>query len=62
MMEQGFLDVNSAAQFLNISTHTLRKWVCNKTIPYRKHGTKLAFSQEDLSTWSEGKKIEENHE
>ena len=61
MMEQGFLDVNSAAQFLNITSGTLRNWVHQKVIPYRKHGARLAFSKEDLQAWSDQKKIEENH-
>jgi excisionase family DNA binding protein len=47
-----FMDSEMAAYFLKIKLSTLYAWVHAQRIPYRKHGSKLAFSTADLSGWS----------
>lgn len=45
------LCIDEAAQFLNISKHTVYKKVSDSEIPYCKQGKKLYFSREDLNRW-----------
>jgi excisionase family DNA binding protein len=47
-----FLDANEAAEFLKVTKKTIYDWVHRKKVPYRKHGRKLVFSQEELIQWS----------
>ncbi len=42
------LSVQEAAQYLNISIHTLRTWVCERRIPHVKLGRRVLFRQGDL--------------
>lgn len=47
-----FLDLNEAAQFLKLKPSTLYAWVHQRKIPFRKHGSRLVFSRDELVDWS----------
>ncbi len=47
-----FLIVSEAAAFLRIATATLYGWVHQRRIPFRKHGSRIAFLRSDLESWS----------
>lgn len=44
-----WLDLNSAAEYLNKSAITIRRWVKEKKIPYYKPGKEYLFLEEDLA-------------
>ncbi|MFC2160050.1 helix-turn-helix domain-containing protein [Acidobacteriota bacterium] len=43
-----WLDLNNAAEYLNKSPITIRRWVKEKKIPYYKPGKEYLFTKEDL--------------
>jgi excisionase family DNA binding protein len=43
-----FLDVQQVAQYLKLSVATIRKWVLNKRIPYKKFGRAVRFSSLEI--------------
>jgi len=43
-----WLDLSSAAEYLNKSTITIRRWVKEKKIPYYKPGKEYLFLEDDL--------------
>jgi excisionase family DNA binding protein len=43
-----WLDLNSAAEYLDKSTITIRRWVKENKIPYYKPGKEYLFLEEDL--------------
>jgi len=47
-----YLTNDEAAQYLRIKPSTLRRWTCERKIPFRKHGSKTLFCVEDLDSWS----------
>ena len=49
-----FLNAAEAAELLRISRKTIYDWVCERRIPFRKHGNRLVFSAFDLEAWSAG--------
>jgi excisionase family DNA binding protein len=49
----GFLNVKEAGELLRVSPATIYGWVHQRKIPYRKHGSRLAFVASELTTWSE---------
>jgi len=50
------LSVTEAADFLQISIHTIYRLTCQEKIPHYKRGTKLYFDATDLSEWLKEKK------
>ena len=46
------LTLEEAAEILLISTATLYGWVHQRKIPFRKHGSKLVFSYQEIMKWS----------
>jgi excisionase family DNA binding protein len=46
------LDREGAAALLRVSPATIYKWVHERRIPFRKHGSRLAFSRVELEDWS----------
>ena len=46
------LSAQEAAQYLNLSLHTLRTWVCERRIPFIKLGRRVLFRQEDLARFA----------
>lgn len=52
-----FLTVEEAAAYLRVSRATLYGWVHERRIPFRKHGSRLIFSEIDLLAWSKSNEI-----
>jgi excisionase family DNA binding protein len=52
-----FLTVTEAAEFLLVKPSTLYGWVHERKIPFRKHGSKLVFSYQDLQAWSKAQEV-----
>jgi len=50
-----FLDVQQVAQYLKLSVATIRKWVLNKRIPYKKFGRAVRFSSLEIEEWMSSK-------
>ena len=50
-----FLDVQQVAQYLKLSVATIRKWVLNKRIPYKKIGRAVRFSSLEIVEWMNSK-------
>jgi excisionase family DNA binding protein len=46
------LSVQEAAQFLNLSIHTIRAWVSERRMPFIKLGHRVLFRQEDLARFA----------
>lgn len=53
-----FLNVEEAAQYLRLSPNTLRTYVQERKLPFRKHGRRVVFRVEDLDSWSQARKVE----
>ncbi len=53
-----YLDVKELSKLLKIKVSTVYAWVHQKKIPYRKHGRKLAFSVEEINSWSANRAVE----
>ena len=53
-----YLDVKELSKLLKIKVSTVYAWVHQKKIPYRKHGRKLAFSVEEINSWSARRAVE----
>jgi excisionase family DNA binding protein len=56
--EECFLDIQEAADFLKVKTETIYAWVHGRRIPFRKHGSRLAFSKKELEQWSQSNSFE----
>ena len=52
MSQVQFLTVKEAAEFLRVAVATVYRWVYERRIPYRKHGSRLVFCGDDLKRWS----------
>ena len=46
---QKLYSVPEAAEYLNISIHTLRAWISQRRIPFIKLGRRVCFRPEDLT-------------
>ncbi len=46
------LSAPEAAQYLNLSIHTLRTWVSERRIPHIKLGRRVLFRQTDLDRFA----------
>ena len=58
MPDEHFMTLLEAATYLRISPTTLYGWVHQRRIPYRKHGSRTVFYEEDLLMWSNANKID----
>ena len=47
-----FLDVNQAAELLGVKSRTIRAWVSEDVIPYRKANGKVIFLLAELLLWT----------
>lgn len=56
-MTPDFLTVVEVANYLRVSIATIYGWVHERRIPFRRHGTRLIFSREDLENWSKSREI-----
>jgi excisionase family DNA binding protein len=50
-MERRLLDINEAADYLNLSTSTLYSWVSQRRIPHLKLGGRVRFDKKALDRW-----------
>lgn len=48
---QKFFDIKDASDFLGVSISTMRSWVRDNKITYRKIGRFVRFTQEDLDSF-----------
>ena len=48
---QKLYSVPEAADFLNISIHTLRAWISQRRIPFIKLGRRVCFRPEELNAF-----------
>ncbi len=51
------VDIRKAAVTLGLSVSTLRSWILDGSIPYRKVGKRVLFAKEDLRSIIEDRKI-----
>ena len=51
------LNLTEAAAYLRITRETLYSWVHQRKVPFRKHGSRLVFSQRSLRDWSDARSI-----
>lgn len=49
--QREFLDVEQAAEFLNISVPTIHRLKAKDKIPFRKIGSRVIYSRTDLTKW-----------
>jgi len=56
--ESNYLTFDEAAEFLNISKHTLYSHTSKRTVPHYKVGKFVRFKKEDLVEWMEERKRE----
>lgn len=56
-MSKIHLDINEAAEFLNLSKATLYKYTSECTIPYYKLGNRILFNKIEIEEWLEGHKV-----
>jgi hypothetical protein len=47
-----FLDVNQAAELLGVKSKTIRTWVSEDVIPYRKANGKIIFLLAEILSWT----------
>jgi excisionase family DNA binding protein len=52
------INVPEAADFLRVSKATIYDMVHKRTVPFRKHGSRVVFSREELMDWSNRRKVE----
>lgn len=55
--EEQLVDIKKAAETLGLSVATLRSWIQDGSISYRKVGKRVLFAKEDLRAIIEGGKI-----
>ncbi len=55
--EEQLVDIKKAAETLGLSVATLRSWILDGSISYRKVGKRVLFAKEDLRAIIEGGKI-----
>jgi excisionase family DNA binding protein len=46
-----YLDIEGLAKYLNIAEKTVRKWVLNRDIPYRKIMKVIRFRVSEIEEW-----------
>lgn len=55
-----FLTIQEAADYLKVRPATLYAWVHQRTIPFRKHGSRVVFEAAELRAWSEKRRVPEH--
>lgn len=53
-------DYTWLCEYLQISIHSARRWVCEHRIPFIKlaNGSLVRFRKDDIAAWLEGSKVE----
>jgi excisionase family DNA binding protein len=49
-----YLTIEEAAEYLKLAPQTIRKYVLNKTIPYRKVQKSVRFRVSEIERWIDG--------
>ncbi|MBT8402060.1 MAG: helix-turn-helix domain-containing protein [Rhodothermia bacterium] len=57
-MEQRFLNIEQAAEYLGFSVHTLYGWTSQRRIPFVKIGGRVRFDKQKLDKWIEQFELE----
>lgn len=59
-MDNDFLTIRQAAEYLGVSIHTMRHYATNRVFPmYRSGGGKLLFVEKsELTKWKQAQRIE----
>ena len=50
-LQETYLTVDEAAAYLKLAAQTIRKYVLNKSIPYRKVNTAVRFRLSEIEAW-----------
>lgn len=58
-MDRRFVGIEDLAQYLDISTNTIRSWIWQREIPYFKMGRLVRFDLKEIEGWLKDKKVEE---
>lgn len=56
-MEKRFIGIHELAEYIDISSNTLRYWVWRKEIPYLKIGKLLKFDIMKINQWLKEKEV-----
>lgn len=57
--EKRYLDIQKAADYTSLSTHSLYRRVSDRTIPFIKVGRLIRFDRQALDRWLDSKKERE---
>ena len=50
-----YLSIEGLAKYLDVAEKTVRKWVLNREIPFRKIGKVIRFRLSEIEQWVEGR-------
>ena len=48
---QGYITVNETAQLLGVSTRTVRRYIKDRNLPYKKPAGMILIDRKELETW-----------
>lgn len=57
-LPETYFGVDEAAAYLDVKPSTIRRWIHQRIIPFRRHGGTIAFCKRDLDSWSDSSKCE----
>ena len=56
-MDKRFIGVDDLAQYLDLSSKTVRAWIWQRKIPYHKLGGSVKFDLREIEPWLAKKKM-----
>lgn len=61
LLNENYISIDDAAEYLNIKAVTLRKWIKDQNVPAHKIGKQWKFKRSELEEWvKSGKSAIEN--
>ena len=51
LLNENYISIDDAAEYLNIKAVTLRKWIKDKNVPAHKIGKQWKFKRSELEEW-----------
>ena len=51
LLNENYISIDDAAEYLNIKAGTLRKWIKDKNVPAHKIGKQWKFKRSELEEW-----------
>jgi len=48
-----YLTVEELAAYFKVSEQTIRRWICNREVPYHKINNSVRFRLSEIETWVE---------